>query len=49
MVEHLVLGMYAPIVFFSCYAVWMLISRLLMPAILAKRLNLGTYAIAISA
>lgn len=49
MIEDIVLGMYAPIVFFSCYAVYMLFARLLMPAISARRFDLGTYAIAISA
>lgn len=49
MIENLVLGLYAPIVFFSCYAVWMLVVRLLLPAFSSRRLDLGTYAIAISA
>ena len=49
MIENLVLGLYAPIIFFSGYAVWMLISRLLIPAFAAHRLDMGTYAIAISA
>ena len=49
MIENIVLGLYAPIVFFSAYAVWMLFTRLLLPAFKDHRLNLGKYAIAISA
>lgn len=49
MTKYLALGLYAPIVFFSGYAVWMIISRLLLPALIARRLDVGTYAIAISA
>ena len=49
MAEYLLLGLYAPIVVFSAYAVYMLIVRLLLPAFIARRLDIATYAIAISA
>ena len=49
MIESVVLGLYAPIVFFSGYAVWMLFAHLLLPAFKDHRLTIGKYAIAISA
>jgi hypothetical protein len=48
MIENLVLGLNAPIVFFSGYAIWTIFRLAILPAFLDHRMSLGVYAIAIS-
>lgn len=46
--KDVVLGLYIPIVLFSLAAVVLLLVRLIIPAFYQKKMNLGTYSIALS-
>lgn len=49
LIESLVLGLYAPIIFFSGLACWMLLTRLIIPSLRDRSFSLDRYAIALSA
>lgn len=49
LLEIAVLGLYVPIILFSGASCWLFLKRLIIPAILARRLNVEHYAIGLSA
>lgn len=49
LIEAAILGLYFPIVVFSGVACWLLIARLLWPAVKDRTLHVDRYAIALSA
>lgn len=49
MAEHFVLGLYIPIVIFSCWAAWLILDKLILPSVYEGSFRLTLYAIAVSA